>query len=105
MAHDNDFVIETVFSFNEIVQVHVSVFVDQLFAMIGRNKSHLRNQDFTIIEQRIVIQSWRRRVTRESDQRNSAFFCYFCPGNSKVANLVSRHADEFLFQFFFAAQK
>ena len=50
---DNQFVLKAVGSFNEVVQVHVAELVNLLPAVIRPDKTHLRYQDFGLINRRM----------------------------------------------------
>ena len=55
---DDDFVFEFVFSINEIIQMHVPVLADQFFTMIRRDESHFGDQNFGLVKQWVIVQTF-----------------------------------------------
>jgi hypothetical protein len=43
---DDLFVLKQVLAVDEVIQVHVSIFVDFVFAVVGGQEGHFRDQDF-----------------------------------------------------------
>ena len=77
VAGNDDFIFKTIFAFHEIVKMHVAVLVNQVFAVIRRNKRHLGDQYFGVIKFRVLVQSFRRGISGIADQRKTNLFCNF----------------------------
>lgn len=59
MAQDDQLVLELVGAGQDIVQVHVTVFVNLFFAMIWTEERHFRNQYLRFVHVTVAVQSGR----------------------------------------------
>ena len=64
MGGDDHIVIESVLSGDEIVQVHMPVFVDFVLAVVGCHERHLGDQHLRVVHGGAIVQAWRRTVAK-----------------------------------------
>ena len=57
MAQNDQFVLEFLRSFNDVVEMRVAEFVDLLFAMLGTEERQLGDQDLRLVHGRVSIQT------------------------------------------------
>jgi hypothetical protein len=60
MSRDHEFVLKTVTSLYDVIQVHVAEFVNLVTTMIGRDESQLANQHLRFVHHGVIVQpAWR----------------------------------------------
>jgi len=64
---DNQFIVEMFGSIDDIIQMHVTVLMNQFFTVLGIDKRHFSYQYLGVIEIRVIIQPAGRCVSRVAD--------------------------------------
>ena len=99
VAADDLFVLEQVLAFDEVIQVHVSIFVDLVFAVIWGQEGHFGDQDFGAKHIGITVESCRCGIACVGDKRDSGFGGHLEARETRVSDLVSGPVGEFGFEF------
>ena len=89
MTQDDLLVLEAIDTFAEIIQMHVPVLVDLLAAMTLGEERHFGDEILHLVEDRILIESRRARVTGLTEERKSLFRRDLGASQSQIANLVT----------------
>jgi hypothetical protein len=62
MGQNDQFVLKLLCAFQNVVEMHVAELVDLFLAVLRSEKSHLRDQHFSLVNIRMGIQSLRRCI-------------------------------------------
>lgn len=100
VCKDDEFVLESLFAVEEIVEVHVAEFVDFFTAMGGSEERHFRDQDVAGVDIGMGIESVGGGIAGEADERCEEFGGDFDSLHADVADLVTGESGEFGSEFF-----
>ncbi len=99
MTADDSFVLKKILAVDEIVQVHVTIFVDEVFAVIGGKECHLGDENFGTKHIGVTIESGRGGISGVSDKRDSSFRSDFNTREPSITDLVTGPIGELRFEF------
>ena len=71
---NHQLIFEALAALDQVVEVHVAEFVDVLFAVVGRDKRQLANENFGFVHYRVVVEAGRGAVAEVRDPRAAEFF-------------------------------
>src|SRR5438105_3346148 len=96
---DDQFVLESFGSLDEVIQMHVAVFVDFLAAMVGSDEAQLRDEDFCLKGRWVAVEPRGACVAGVADQRRAHFASHLHARLAQITYFFSRQADELVPKF------
>ncbi len=97
MPADDLFVLKKIFSLDEIIEMHMAVFVDDILAVIWCQKGHFGDENLGSKHIGVAIKTGRSRVAGVGNQWNSRLRCDFDTRDPCVADLVTGPIGELRF--------